>query len=315
MNKYGLTLLLCVLGHINVSSAKEDYSDPIIRTLRAEIKKELVELDPKPTFEVPRSSDARTLIVRYRTRDYHVHTYDNKGRIRGTLSSSEGPSDEGFLLNIHIQYLGRTNNAVTLQPIQHKHWKEDVAVYKVEKEFKQIYFSLSYNTKTDPDLIATLKKIADRVRLDHNKQVEINAVPGKLTPGEVCFRIRKGDLGKELAERANKTDNLWMQEVEQNVIDNQIFCGGNGINLLVEDGKLILLCPRGWGAGPLFDLTVISNGKERVLKYSWTIGSGIQRTIQGQYLLGSGKGGGIVTSLEKQDLIQNPNKSDAGDGK
>ncbi len=35
--------MLCVLGHINVSSAKEDYSDPIIRTLRAEIKKELGE--------------------------------------------------------------------------------------------------------------------------------------------------------------------------------------------------------------------------------------------------------------------------------
>jgi hypothetical protein len=87
-----------------------------------------------------------------------------------------------------------------------------------------------------------------------------------LTPAEASARVREGALGDELAKRAKLTDNLWMAEIKQSVTALQIFHygdSGEGINFLVEDGKIILLCS-GWGTGPVSDLKMFPRGDKNI---------------------------------------------------
>jgi hypothetical protein len=114
----------------------------------------------------------------------------------------------------------------------------------------------------------------------------------KLTPDKVIQRVRAGELGSQLAERARKTDRLWMAEIRQDVVDVQIFHYSDyrsGINLLVENGKLVLLCG-GFGTGPVSNLKVTTRNGRRILSYTYSITSGIYRPLVGEYELGSGKG-------------------------
>ncbi len=101
-----------------------------------------------------------------------------------------------------------------------------------------------------------------------------------------------GELGDNLADRARKTDNLWMREIDQNVLPMQIFYYADyraGISVLVENDKPILLCA-GYGSGPVSGLTVVSRGGKTVLTYTYTIGSGVQHLYEAEYVLGSGVG-------------------------
>ena len=151
----GALTVMCFAGR---SAAEEDYSDPILKMLRSEIEKEFSGLDPALAFEVPRSCDGRTLMVRYKTRDYTVHLRGKDGRISKNAARREGPSDDGILLNVHVQYLGRVNQADTPQTLRHPYWLEFLQVHEIEKEHKQIYFGLSYGSLTDPEQVAKLTK-------------------------------------------------------------------------------------------------------------------------------------------------------------
>ena len=128
-----------------------------------------------------------------------------------------------------------------------------------------------------------------------NAQPESTSASGEqasLTKDQVIQRIIDGEIGVELAERAKKSENLWVQEIDQKIIPMQIFYysdDGSGISVLVENEKLILLCA-GWGSGPVSDLTVISRGGKKVLRYTYTTGSGIQQPCESEYVLGSGAG-------------------------
>jgi len=309
MNKVYLIILvsISVLVFTTPVRADKDYLDPILKSLREKIKKEFAESDTKPTFEVPGSDGVRTMIVKYKTKQYIVPMLLKDGNKSLRKSIIEGPMEDGFLIKAYVQYLGAANQAKTPQTLQEKHWTTFLNVYPVKKEYKQIYLALSYTEKTEPELIKKLKQMVENVCVERNELAEKNAVSGKLTPEEVCDRIRKGELGKELAERAINTPNLWMHEIKQDVVENQIFSYGDyreGVNLIVDKGKLVFLCS-GWGTGPISDLKVIKRGDKSILQYTYSIGSGIQRPCPGEYELGSGK-----RSLPQLKIDLKPQKPD-----
>ena len=152
--------LLCTTGH---GEDKKTEPDPVLVKLQGKIEQELTKLDPKPTFDIPESSVGKSLIVRYKTRQYTIHPKNKAGRISEDTVQREGPSDDGFLLRAHVQPFGEVNQACVPQTIRQTYWSLDLQVYEIEKEGKQIYFALSYNSRTDPKLIKRLKEIAEQI--------------------------------------------------------------------------------------------------------------------------------------------------------
>ena len=139
---------------------KELTPNPVIVALRSKMEQELTQLDPNElTFEIPESSMGHTLVVRYKTRQYIIHPTSKTGRISETAVIREGPSDNGFLLRVHVQRLGKVNQADVPQTIRQPYWSLDLQAYEIKNADKQIYVALSYNTNTDKKLIRKLRAI------------------------------------------------------------------------------------------------------------------------------------------------------------
>ena len=168
MKTYKLTMLMTALILLCTAAHGENKNDadPALVSLRNKIEKGLSTLDPKPTFEIPESSAGRSLVVRYKTRQYVVHPKNKAGRISEKTEIQEGPSDDGFFLRAHIQPLGEVNQAVVPQIIRQTYWMLDLQVYEMENANKQIYFALSFNSRTNPELIKALKEIAAQAGAD-----------------------------------------------------------------------------------------------------------------------------------------------------
>jgi hypothetical protein len=152
--------LLCSTGR---SEEKKIEPDPVLVKLKGKIEQELAKLEPTPTFEIPQSSVGKSLFVRYKTQQYTIHPQNKAGQISKETVQREGPSDDGFYLRAHVQPFGEVNQACVPQTIRQTYWSLDLQVYEIEKEKKQIYFALSYSSRTDPKLIKKLKEIAEQI--------------------------------------------------------------------------------------------------------------------------------------------------------
>jgi len=171
MKTYRFTILVVALALLCTTGQGEDKKtepDPVLVKLQSEIEQELATLDPKPTFDIPESSVGKSLTVRYKTRQYTIHPKNKAGRISEDTVQREGPSDDGFLLRVHVQRFGEVNQACVPQTIRETYWSLDLQVYEIEKEGKQIYFALAYNSRTEPDLIKKLQEIAEQIGVPYS---------------------------------------------------------------------------------------------------------------------------------------------------
>ena len=165
-----LIAALALLSTTVHGEEKKIEPDPVLVILGGKIEQELGKLDPKPTFEIPESNLRKSLVVRYKTRQYTIHPRNMTGRISEDTVQLEGPSDDGLLLRAHVQPLGEVNQACVPQTIRETYWSIDLQVYEIEKEQKQIFFALSYNSRTDPELIKKLKEIAAQIGAPYSPQ-------------------------------------------------------------------------------------------------------------------------------------------------
>lgn len=146
--------------------------DPMLLSLKTRLERELRELEPKPTFEFPDGHAGRGLVVRFRTRNYIIHPSNKAGRVEERTITREGPSDEGFLLNVYSQRLGAVNQAVTPQLVREPYWNLYLNVYPVERDRKQLYFCLSYRGWTDEALIEKIKKVTEKWSLTTHENAD-----------------------------------------------------------------------------------------------------------------------------------------------
>lgn len=110
------------------------------------------------------------------------------------------------------------------------------------------------------------------------------------TEADVARAIKNGALGQELAERAVKTGELWVSEQKDTGIPYRTFCFYDylaGYTAMIERDRLVLLCS-GWGGGCAGSYRLQRLGRYTLLSYEFQVGSGIARTIQGRYVLGTG---------------------------
>ena len=111
------------------------------------------------------------------------------------------------------------------------------------------------------------------------------------SPASIDHAIRTGELGDDFVERAEKSNYLTVEEIENSTLPFQFFTFSDyqaGYTLIVENDKLILLCS-GFGGGYARDFQINEIDGKRTLTYKFNVGSGVIRELSGSYVLGSGK--------------------------
>lgn len=112
-------------------------------------------LDPKPTMEYP--DHTASLVVTYLPQTYTIHGRSKTGDISVNIRDQVGPSSTGFVLRVHLQSKGEVNQASTPQTIQEPYWTTFLDVTPIEQTDKQIYWSLSYSSRTSTELLAQIR--------------------------------------------------------------------------------------------------------------------------------------------------------------
>jgi hypothetical protein len=132
--------------------------DPVLSLTEKAIKSAVAISIPnlKLTFEYPKHS--KSLVVKYKTRKFMIHSGSKIGRYSEKAHEEEGPSYQGFLLSLHLQKKGIVNQVVIPQTIRQPYWRTDLNVTIVDKSDRQLYWGLSYGSRTDEKLLAIVRK-------------------------------------------------------------------------------------------------------------------------------------------------------------
>ena len=153
-----IRILICAsLVSLCSAQAEDPDAGPAPALLKAEkaLRAALGDLDPEPSFEY--SEHSESLIVKYRTRKFMVHTTTKSGRHSDKAIEVEGPSYQGFQLDIHLQEAGTINQAVVPQTIRRPYWQTDLDVTPLPGTDKQLYWGLSYGSRVSQDLLTQVK--------------------------------------------------------------------------------------------------------------------------------------------------------------
>lgn len=208
-------LSLLALSVVAAADERKDTPDPVLVEMQTKLQAELKDLVPPPKFEVPKSYNGKSLIMRHKTREYLVYPSNKSGRIAPEPRKEEGPDNEGIYLGIHVEPQGQVNQAVVPQTINAKYWMTYLNQLPTSDPEKQIYFGLSYRGNTDKDVIERIGKvlgqkwpiIPDRKRLTPEPElIELSGKftrPGKWSPQLELIpagQVRRIDLGGELLE-------------------------------------------------------------------------------------------------------------------
>ena len=102
--------------------------------------------------------------------------------------------------------------------------------------------------------------------------------------------IKDGDLGENLAKRAQKAGDLHLTELndtgEYRVFSFSDFTAG--YTAMIDRDRLVLLC-KAFGGGVARNFKVSNRTGHKILYFEYDSGSGVSRRQKGQYSLGSRK--------------------------
>jgi hypothetical protein len=110
-------------------------------------------LDPKVKVEYRGNS----LIATYLPQSFKIHGRNKSGEIDAEAHEEIGPSFKGFVLKVHLQPKGTVNQAITPQTIQTPYWPTDLDVTTIASTDKQIYWGLSYGSRTEKELLDKIR--------------------------------------------------------------------------------------------------------------------------------------------------------------
>jgi hypothetical protein len=159
MKIYKLLFCISVLSSAFVfSEEKTSHKDKSLVLAEKAIMSAVKVYDPNVilTFEYPTSS--KSLIVKYKTRKFMVHSRSMIGKYAEKAEEQEGPSYQGFLLRLYLQEAGTVNQAVVPQTIKEPYWQTDLNVTMINKTEQQFFWGLLYGTQTKNGLLLIVKK-------------------------------------------------------------------------------------------------------------------------------------------------------------
>ena len=154
-----VSVLICAsLVLLGFAHAEDPNTGPAPALLKAEkaLRAVLADVDPEPLFEY--SEHSESLVVKYRTRKFMVHSTTKTGKHSEKAIEVEGPSYQGFQLKIHLQKAGTVNQAKVPQTLRRPYWRMDLDVTLIPATDKQFYWGLSYGTRVNKDLLKQVKE-------------------------------------------------------------------------------------------------------------------------------------------------------------
>jgi hypothetical protein len=134
----------------------EDGNSILKRTAEA-LAPALAKLDPKA--DVSFDDNGNTLVITYLPQSYKIHGRSMSGEISPTAHDEIGPSYKGFVMRASIQSKGEIIQAVTPQTLTGPYWKSDIDVTPVEGTTSQLFWGLSYGSRTDSAVLSELRAI------------------------------------------------------------------------------------------------------------------------------------------------------------
>lgn len=104
--------------------------------------------------------------------------------------------------------------------------------------------------------------------------------------------IKNGELGENLAKRAQSFKNFSVKELKNLVLPYRLFAfedGSGYYTILLEKNKLVILCKSFGRAGHAYNFSISNITGRKILYFDYQSGSRVAPTAHGQYNLGSGK--------------------------
>lgn len=103
------------------------------------------------------TTNETTLTASFQTMTFKIHGRFMTGEIEKEARDDVGPKHTGFILTASLQPKGEINQACTPQTLQRPYWLTDLDVTPVAGSDRQLYWGLSYGTRTDTNTLAHLR--------------------------------------------------------------------------------------------------------------------------------------------------------------
>jgi hypothetical protein len=153
-----IIFLLILIASLSSSLFAEIFnSDNTLKSIENNIRKALSEIESELAFEYPKYTSS--LVIKYKTRKFMVHTIYKTGRISDEAFETEGPSYKGFLIKIYIEKKGTTHQAIIPQRINEIYWETDLNHTVINNTDRQIHWRISFGVCTDKELLEKIKNI------------------------------------------------------------------------------------------------------------------------------------------------------------
>lgn len=111
----------------------------------------------------------------------------------------------------------------------------------------------------------------------------------KATLATIEKAIKDGELGENLAKRAQNTENIYVTEIKNPGVDYRFFTFSDykaGYTIMIDKGQLVILC-KAFGGGIARNFKIDNKSGHKVLHFEYDSGSGITRRQKAKYNLGS----------------------------
>ena len=148
-------LILLVLGMVrSVALGAGGPAPELVRVIDG-LQPVVAALLPKP--EVKMNGDS-SLMISYQAQTFKVHSNLMTGEFSRETHDEIGPAAKGFVLFVDVQPKGEVNQAMTPQTLRRPYWQTYIEVTPIAGSDKQLYWSLSFGSHTDSNLLSQIRK-------------------------------------------------------------------------------------------------------------------------------------------------------------
>lgn len=159
LDKHMKTLAFTILFALSLFPCRLPAQDgnTILKRTAAALAPALSKLEPKA--EVTIDDDGSTLVISYLPQSFKIHGRSMTGEISSVAHDQIGPSFKGFVLRASIQRKGEINQGVTPQTLVKPYWKTDIDVTPVDGTSSQLFWGLSYGSRTESNVLSQIRTI------------------------------------------------------------------------------------------------------------------------------------------------------------